>query len=73
MRVVMPMYRIGFKELKENADDDVIIMLVGTKLDIVLKNRSRRKVSKEEARIFAEKNNMLFEETSSIQNHKVSE
>ena len=61
------------KELKENADDDVVIMLVGTKLDIVLKNRARRKVSREEAKIFAEKNGMLFEETSSIQNHKVTE
>ena len=60
-------------ELKENADDDVVIMLVGTKLDIVLKNRARRKVSKEEAKMFAEKNKMLFEETSSIQNFKVSD
>ena len=61
------------KELKENADDDVIIMLVGTKLDIVLKNRARRKVSKEEASTFAQKNGMLFEETSSINNYKVNE
>ncbi|CAI2371377.1 unnamed protein product [Moneuplotes crassus] len=61
------------QELKENADDDVVIMLVGTKLDIVLKNRTRRKVAKEEAKLFAEKNKMLFEETSSVQNHRVSD
>ena len=61
------------KELKENADEDVVIMLVGTKLDIVLKNRSRRKVTREEAKIFADKHQMLFEETSSVQNHKVSD
>ena len=61
------------KELKENADEDVVIMLVGTKLDIVMKNRARRRVTREEAKMFADKNGMLFEETSAIQNHKVSD
>jgi GTPase SAR1 family protein len=54
------------KDLKEHADDDVVIMLVGTKLDIVLKNKGRRKVSNEEASMFAQKNNMLFEVSLSV-------
>ena len=41
-------------------------MLVGNKIDLVKKNPSLRKVSREEAQGFANKNKLLFEETSAV-------
>jgi hypothetical protein len=41
-------------------------MLVGNKLDLVDKNATLRKVSREEAMNFAHDNNLLFEEASAV-------
>ena len=48
------------KEIKENGDKDVIIILVGNKCDL----EKERKVSQQEGEKFAEKNDLFFLETS---------
>ena len=60
-------------ELKQFAEPDCVIMLVGNKLDLVNTNKSRRQVSFEEAKIFSEENKLVFFETSALSNLKVSE
>ena len=51
------------QELKENADENVIIMLVGNKKDL----GHLRQISTEEGRNFAEENELCFIETSAQQ------
>lgn len=48
------------KEIKNNTNQDVSVVLVGNKIDL-----PERTVSKEEASEFASKNNLLYVETSS--------
>lgn len=50
------------KELYEHADAHIVVMLVGNKSDL----ESERSVPTEEARAFAEKNDILFLETSAL-------
>merc|ERR1712023_586185 len=50
-------------ELKQNADDNIIIMLVGNKKDL----GHIREVSTDDGRVFAEKNQLSFIETSAQQ------
>ena len=59
--------------LKSHAEADLIIMLVGNKLDLVLANPNERKVSRAEAEKFAEENGFLFDEASAFSNTKVKE
>ncbi|KAF9953113.1 Ras- protein Rab-11A [Mortierella alpina] len=49
-------------ELREHADNSSVIMLIGNKSDL----KHLRAVPTEEARLFAEKNNLLFLETSAL-------
>jgi len=51
------------EELTQNADDNIIIMLVGNKKDL----GHLRAVTTEEARSFAEQKNLSFIETSAMQ------
>merc|ERR1711934_1252140 len=53
---------IWLEELRQHADDKIVIMLVGNKSDL----RHLRHVTTEEAREFAEKNNLSFIETSAL-------
>lgn len=50
------------KELRDHADNNIVIMLVGNKSDL----RHLRAVSTEEATAFAEANNLAFLETSAL-------
>jgi small GTP-binding protein len=50
------------KELREHADPNIVIMLVGNKSDL----RSQRKVSTEEAAALAETSRLAFVETSAM-------
>mmetsp|Transcript_21215 Transcript_21215/g.25688 ORF Transcript_21215/g.25688 Transcript_21215/m.25688 type:complete len:213 (-) Transcript_21215:395-1033(-) len=50
------------KELRDHADNNIVIMLVGNKSDL----RHLRAVSSEEATAFAEANNLAFIETSAL-------
>lgn len=61
------------EELKYHAEPDIVIMLVGNKIDLVEKNPSLRKVGREEALRLAQDNTMLFEETSAVTNSNVTD
>ena len=50
------------KELRDHADNNIVIMLVGNKSDL----RHLRAVPTEEARAFAEKHGLSFVETSAL-------
>lgn len=54
------------EEVKEHAEPDIVIMLVGNKLDICEKSPLERKVSFDRAQDFARSNNLLFMETSAF-------
>ena len=54
------------EEVKEHAEPDIVIMLVGNKLDICEKNPLERKVSGDRANEFAKANGLLFMETSAF-------
>jgi small GTP-binding protein len=53
---------VWLKDLREVARNDVVVVLIGNKADLV----DRRQISKEEAQAFAEKNRMLYFETSAL-------
>jgi Ras-related protein Rab-11A len=55
------------KELRDHADSNIVIMLVGNKSDL----RHLRAVPTEEARRFAEANNLSFVETSALDSTNV--
>jgi Rab family protein len=54
------------EEVKEHAEPDIVIMLVGNKLDACEKNPQERKVSSEKAMEFAKQNGLHFMETSAF-------
>lgn len=56
-------------ELRENADRNIVIMLVGNKSDL----KHLREVPTEEATEFAQKNGLLFMETSALDGDKVED
>ena len=55
------------RELRDHADQNIVIMLVGNKSDL----RHLRAVPSEEARGFAEKNGLSFIETSALDSTNV--
>lgn len=55
------------KELYDHADPHIVVMLVGNKTDL----ESERSVPNEEAKDFAEKNGLLFLETSALESTNV--
>ena len=57
------------KELKDHADTNIVVMLVGNKCDL----RHLRAVPTEEAKEFAEKNQLFFIETSALDSTNVEE
>ena len=57
------------KELKDHADANIVVMLVGNKCDL----RHLRAVPTEEAKEFAEKNQLIFIETSALDSTNVEE
>ena len=59
--------------LKSHAGENIVIMLIGNKLDLVNKDPATREVSKEEAEGFASRNKLIFEESSAVSNVNVKE
>lgn len=55
------------KELREHADVNIVLMLVGNKSDL----KHLREVPSEEASLFAEKNSLAFLETSALDANNV--
>lgn len=60
-------------ELKQYAEPDCIILLVGNKVDLIENNSAKREIFTEEARNFADENKLIFFETSALGNVKVIE
>ncbi|KAI9307815.1 ras family-domain-containing protein [Cunninghamella echinulata] len=52
------------KELQRQANQDIVIALVGNKMDIVKDDESERQVEYDDAHAYAEESNLLFFETS---------
>jgi len=61
------------EELREHAEPDIVIMLVGNKVDIYDSKPEARKVSRIEGEQFANENKLLFEETSAVTVIRVKE
>lgn len=61
------------EELREHADPDIVIMLVGNKLDLVQEQPEARAISLESARKLASTDGMLFSETSATRGTQVRE
>ena len=58
-------------ELREHGEPGIVVTLVGNKVDLVKQDPSLRKVSTEEALAFANKNDMLYEESSAVEDINV--
>lgn len=61
------------KDLKANAEPNIIITLVGNKLDLCEEDPRHRQVTPEEGRKFAEKHELLFKESSAFQDLNVKD
>ena len=60
-------------DLKNNADKGCICALVGNKIDLVEKNHRIREVTEDEGKLLAKKYEMLFYETSALNNQSVND
>ena len=65
--------RRWMEELKDHAEPDIVIMLVGNKIDLCDRNSDARKITREAGEKFAKDHGLLFEETSAITVVKVKE
>ncbi|CCH44471.1 Ras-related protein [Wickerhamomyces ciferrii] len=65
--------RHWIKELHEQASKDIIIALVGNKLDVVEEDESNRKVAYEEGETLANEEGLIFLETSAKTSFNVKE
>eukprot|EP00826_Nyctotherus_ovalis_P053711 TRINITY_DN7007_c0_g1_i10.p1 TRINITY_DN7007_c0_g1~~TRINITY_DN7007_c0_g1_i10.p1 ORF type:complete len:138 (-),score=48.14 TRINITY_DN7007_c0_g1_i10:155-568(-) len=59
------------KDLKANAEPNIVIMLVGNKVDACEDNPSIRQVSHEDGEKFAARQGLLFKEASAFQDFNV--
>jgi len=60
------------EDIKNMAEPDLTIMLVGNKLDLVNKDSSARQVPKEEGKRLAKENDLLYVETSAIEGTNIT-
>ena len=61
------------EELRDHAESDIVIMLVGNKVDLLDKHQENRKVPIELAMKFAKNNRLMFQETSTFTGLNVKE
>jgi GTPase SAR1 family protein len=59
-------------EVEEEASQDIVKMLIGTKLDLV-PNGQEKEVPTETAKLFAQKHNMMFYEVSALTGQNIEE
>mmetsp|Transcript_49258 Transcript_49258/g.104811 ORF Transcript_49258/g.104811 Transcript_49258/m.104811 type:complete len:221 (-) Transcript_49258:136-798(-) len=59
------------EELRQNAEPNIIIMLVGNKVDLVEKDPTARQVYYDTAVEFAQQHKLLFKEASAVTNYNV--
>lgn len=57
------------RELRENSDDNIVIMLVGNKTDLAVS----RSITEQEGQKYADKEHLLFMETSAVSTTNVQE
>ena len=61
------------EELRDHAEPDIVIMLVGNKLDLTEKNPENCRVSRDAAGKFAKNHGLMFTETSTFSGENVKE
>lgn len=61
------------EELRQNAEPDIVIMLVGNKVDLVDKDSSARQVYYDAAAEFARQHGLFFSEASAVTSHNVKQ
>ncbi|CAE7757039.1 YPTC6 [Symbiodinium necroappetens] len=59
------------EELRQSAEPDIVIMLVGNKVDLVEKDPSQRQVYYDAAQEFAKLHGLIFAEASAVTAHNV--
>merc|ERR1719230_715789 len=59
------------EELRQNAEPDIVIMLVGNKVDLVEKDPAARQVFYDAAAEFARQNGLFFSEASAVTAYNV--
>ena len=60
-------------DVKQQADPDIVIMLIGNKFDLVEQDNERRAVSQQQASEFARENRLLFTETSALTSKNIQD
>jgi GTPase SAR1 family protein len=60
-------------ELKQYAEPECTILLIGNKVDLVDRNNRKREVAYDEAKAFADENNLIFYETSALSSYKINQ
>jgi len=60
------------EELRQNAEPDIVILLVGNKVDLVEKDPSMRQVYYDAAAEFARQHGLFFSEASAVTSHNVT-
>eukprot|EP01066_Platyproteum_vivax_P002482 Platyproteum_vivax@DN1302_c0_g1_i1.p1 len=58
-------------DLKQNAEPDIVVMLVGNKVDLVERDPSLRAIRLEEAGRFAKEHGLLFTEASAVSSKNI--
>ena len=61
------------KDLKAKCNENIVIILIGNKLDVVQKDPTQRKVTKEIAASYAANHLIPYVETSAVEGTNVSE
>lgn len=61
------------EEIRQHAEPDIVVMLVGNKLDLVIQDPSCRRVEYEVAAQYAQRNNLRFYEASAVSTHNVKQ
>ncbi len=66
---------LGFwlNEIDDHAEKDTVVMVIGSKFDLVENDPSERGVPKEEAEKFAREYGLLYNETSAKTGHNIKE
>eukprot|EP00921_Rhytidocystis_pertsovi_P002976 GHVQ01004961.1.p1 GENE.GHVQ01004961.1~~GHVQ01004961.1.p1 ORF type:complete len:283 (+),score=37.54 GHVQ01004961.1:543-1391(+) len=59
------------EELRQNAEPDIVVMLVGNKVDLVEKEPGERAVAYETAATYAQNNGLFFSEASAVSSFNV--
>lgn len=61
------------EDIRYNAEPDCVVYLIGNKFDLITNNEKPREITSDEAKAFANENQIYYMETSAVSNFKVSE